>query len=60
MLNIWDGGESVSVEQIPSKRNVKHTSVMGSRYATGLSATVQMFLAHQPAETHQLRGNVTG
>ncbi|WP_346923020.1 IclR family transcriptional regulator [Glutamicibacter creatinolyticus] len=47
VLNIWDGGESVSVEQIPSKRNVKHTSVMGSRYATGLSATVQMFLAHE-------------
>lgn len=47
VLSIWDGGESVSVEQIPSKRNVKHTSVMGSRYATGLSATVQMFLAHE-------------
>lgn len=51
ILSIWDGSESVSVEQLPSTRLVKHTSVLGSRYRTGLSASVQMFLAHQPAET---------
>lgn len=45
-LNIWDGSASVTVEQIPSRRQVKHTSVLGSRYATGLSASVQIFLAH--------------
>lgn len=55
VLNIWDGAESVSVEQIPSVRPVKHTSAMGSRYDTGLSASVQIFLAHQPPSTvHEL------
>ncbi len=49
-LTIWDGGESVTVEQIPSTRLVKHTSVMGSRYRTALSATVQVFLSAQPHE----------
>ncbi|MCW4465795.1 IclR family transcriptional regulator [Glutamicibacter sp. MNS18] len=48
VLNIWDGVESVSVEQIPSPHPVKHTSAMGSRYRTGLSATVQLFLSHEP------------
>lgn len=49
VLNIWDGQESVSVEQIPSVHQVKHTSVMGSRYNTALSASVQVFLAHEEA-----------
>ncbi|GHD10335.1 IclR family transcriptional regulator [Zhihengliuella salsuginis] len=48
-LNIWDGGAAVTVEQIPSKRQVKHTSAMGSRYNTGWSASVQVFLAHRGA-----------
>ena len=39
------------MEQLPSTRLVKHTSVLGSRYRTGLSASVQMFLAYQPADT---------
>lgn len=51
ILSIWDGSESVSVEQLASTRLVKHTSVLGSRYHTGLSASVQMFLAHQPTDT---------
>lgn len=46
-LNIWDGTESVTVEQIPSRQLVKHTSPMGSRYATALSASVQVFLANE-------------
>ena len=51
VLTIWDGAESVSVEQIPSVHQVKHTSVMGSRYNTALSASVQVFLAHEGAQT---------
>lgn len=47
VLTIWDGLESVSVEQIPSIHQVKHTSAMGSRYNTALSASVQVFLAHE-------------
>ncbi|WP_347041909.1 IclR family transcriptional regulator, partial [Brachybacterium nesterenkovii] len=31
-LTVWDGQESVSVEQVASKRNVKQTSALGSRY----------------------------
>lgn len=50
VLNIWDGTESVSVEQIASTHQVKHTSAMGSRYRTGMSATIQVFLAHEPSE----------
>jgi IclR family transcriptional regulator, acetate operon repressor len=46
-LNIWDGSAAVTVEQVPSHRQVKHTSVLGSRYATGLSASVQVYLAHE-------------
>ncbi|MDQ0092305.1 IclR family transcriptional regulator [Paeniglutamicibacter psychrophenolicus] len=47
VLTIWDGLESVSVEQIPSFHQVKHTSAMGSRYNTALSASMQVFLAHE-------------
>ncbi|MGO2080591.1 IclR family transcriptional regulator [Glutamicibacter arilaitensis] len=58
VLNIWDGSESVSVEQLPSTHLVKHTSVMGSRYRSGLSATVQVFLANEdPQRCAQLLAN---
>lgn len=53
-LNIWDGTAAVTVEQVPSRQQVKHTSVLGSRYATGLSASVQVFLAHETTE--RMRG----
>lgn len=46
-LTVWDGQESVSVEQVASKRNVKQTSALGSRYGTGLSASVQVFCAQE-------------
>lgn len=49
VLTIWDGQESISVEQIPSIHQVKHTSAMGSRYNTALSASVQVFMAHEEA-----------
>lgn len=54
-LTIWDGQASITVEQIPSPRQIKHTSPLGSRYATGLSASVQVFLAHEhPERVEQL------
>ncbi|WP_413542793.1 IclR family transcriptional regulator [Citricoccus nitrophenolicus] len=57
-LNIWDGTAAVTVEQVPSRQQVKHTSVLGSRYTTGLSASVQVFMAHEPAErVHALLGS---
>ena len=39
-LMVWNGSEAVSVEQIPSRQQVKHTSVLGTRYNTALSASV--------------------
>ena len=58
VLNIWEGSESVSIEQIASARLVKHTSALGSRYRTGLSATVQVFLSHQAQQvTCELRAS---
>lgn len=48
-LCVWDGHESVSVEQVESTRNVKQTSALGSRYDTARSATVQVFCAREPA-----------
>ena len=49
-LTVWDGSVAITVEQIPSPQQVKHTSPLGSRYATGLSASVQVFLAHEDPE----------
>ncbi|MCH6471684.1 IclR family transcriptional regulator [Sinomonas terrae] len=49
-LLLWNGSEAVSVEQIPSRHQVKHTTTLGTRYATTLSASVQVFLAAETAE----------
>ncbi|WP_334170270.1 IclR family transcriptional regulator [Sinomonas sp.] len=49
-LLLWNGTEAVSVEQIPSRHQVKHTTTLGTRYATTLSASVQVFLATEPPE----------
>jgi DNA-binding IclR family transcriptional regulator len=46
----WNGAEAVSVEQIPSPHQVKHTTTLGTRYSTALSASVQVFLAAEPPE----------
>lgn len=55
VLSIWDEGEAVSVEQIPSTHRVKHTSDLGSRYRAALNSTVQVFLAYgSPERTHEL------
>jgi DNA-binding IclR family transcriptional regulator len=49
-LVVWNGSEAVSVEQIPSRHQVKHTSTLGTRYGTALSASVQVFLATEGSE----------
>lgn len=47
-LVIWSGHESVSVEQVSSPNQVKHTSPIGTRYQTSASASVQVFLSSLP------------
>lgn len=46
-LVIWSGHESVVVEQIPSPKQVKHTTPLGTRFNKAMSASVQVFLAEQ-------------
>lgn len=54
-LMVWNGTESITVEQIPSAHQVKHTSSLGSRYQTALSASVQVFLAGEdPSHTRRM------
>jgi IclR family transcriptional regulator, acetate operon repressor len=45
-LMLWDGGEAVCVEQVPSAHQVKHTTPLGTRYDDAASSSVQVFLAH--------------
>lgn len=47
-LVVSSGSESVSVEQVPSPHQVKHTTPIGTRYTTSASASVQVFLAELP------------
>lgn len=49
-LLVWDRDQAVCVEQIPSARQVKHTTPLGTRYRTALSSSVQLFLADRPPE----------
>lgn len=49
-LLVWNGDQAVCVEQIPSPRQIKHTTPLGTRYSTALSSSVQLFLAEQPPE----------
>ncbi|MHA6801038.1 IclR family transcriptional regulator [Bounagaea algeriensis] len=46
-LSVWSGHESIVVEQIPSPKQVKHTTPLGTRFSKIASATVQVFLAEQ-------------
>lgn len=50
VLASWNGTWATCVEQLPSPRLIKHTSPLGHRYTTGASASVQVFLAAEPAE----------
>lgn len=49
-LLVWNGTEAISVEQVPSRFEVKHTSNLGTRYNTASSSSVQVFLAAEGAE----------
>lgn len=49
-LMVWSGCEAVTVEQVPSPQQIKHTTPLGTRYGTALSASVQVFLAGMPAD----------
>lgn len=49
-LTLFDGREAITVEQVPSTHPVKHTSPMGTRYNTILSASVQVFYANTSDE----------
>jgi len=54
-LVVWNGHETVVVEQVPSPKEVKHTAALGTRYDTYQSASVQIFLAQLPTgEVRQL------
>jgi DNA-binding IclR family transcriptional regulator len=54
-LMVWDGGEAVCVEQVPSSSQVKHTTPLGTRYNTAASSSVQVFLAQlDPFEVRNL------
>lgn len=44
-LAVWSGHASVIVEQLPSPRQVKHTTPLGARFTRASSASVQVFLA---------------
>ncbi|MBO1269944.1 IclR family transcriptional regulator [Arthrobacter cavernae] len=54
-LMVWNGSESMCVEQIASRQQVKHTAPLGARYNDALSASVQVFLcAEQPDRVRAL------
>lgn len=54
-LAVWSGHESIVVEQIPSPKQVKHTTPLGTRFNKAMSASVQVFLAEQQeSELHRL------
>jgi DNA-binding IclR family transcriptional regulator len=54
-LMVWNGHESVVVEQVQSPKEVKHTASVGTRYDTYQSSSVQVFLAEMaPAEVQRL------
>lgn len=45
VLVVWSGYEAVTVEQVPSPQQIKHIAPLGTRYRTGMNASVQVFLA---------------
>lgn len=49
-LMVWNGTESVVVEQVPSPQQVKHTTAIGTRYNTIGSASYRVFLAWADTE----------
>jgi DNA-binding IclR family transcriptional regulator len=54
-LSVWNGTESIVVEEIPSPHKVKHTAAIGTRYNQYESSSVRVFLAQLPsAQVEQL------
>lgn len=53
VLAVWEDSAAVTVEQVASGRTIKHTSPLGSRYASTGSATVQVFLADMDPDAAQ-------
>ncbi len=49
-LLLWNAGEAVTVEQVVSPHQIKHTVPLGTRFAEAESASVQIFLAGMPTE----------
>ncbi len=49
-LMVWNGRESLCVEQIASPQQIKHTTPLGTRYHDAMSASVQIFLAEEPED----------
>ena len=49
-LMVWNGTESMCVEQIASRQQIKHSTPLGARYQDAMSASVQVFLSAEPAE----------
>ncbi|MET3809128.1 IclR family transcriptional regulator [Arthrobacter sp. UYEF3] len=49
-LMVWNGTESMCVEQIGSHHQIKHTTPLGARYQDAMSASVQVFLSTEPAD----------
>lgn len=54
-LTVWNGRESIVVEQVESTRLVKHATPLGARFAKAASSSVQVFLSHlDPAQVRRL------
>lgn len=49
-LVVWSGHQAVTVEQVPSPQQIKHTNPLGTRYQTAADASVQVFLTDLPSE----------
>ena len=49
-LMVWNGAESMCVEQIAGHHQIKHTTPLGARYTDAMSASVQVFLSAEPVE----------
>ncbi|QCB98947.1 IclR family transcriptional regulator [Arthrobacter sp. PAMC25564] len=49
-LMVWNGTESICVEQIASHHKIKHTTPLGASYKDAMSSSIQVFLSAEPAE----------
>ncbi len=49
-LVVWNCDEAVTVEQVASPHQIKHTNPIGTRYGEAESASVQIFLAGMPPD----------